>query len=72
MGNASSLPRIFSEEKRIGHFRELWIALAESESELGLNINKEQINELKENLQYWELQLKEKKKPLTFEILLPI
>ncbi|MBO5327757.1 MAG: adenylosuccinate lyase [Clostridia bacterium] len=37
----------FSEEKRISLWRKLWIALAESEMELGLNITKEQVEEMK-------------------------
>lgn len=38
---------IFSEENKFRLWRKLWIALAESEKELGLNITDEQINELK-------------------------
>lgn len=37
----------FSDDKRFGLWRKLWIALAESEKELGLNITDEQIAELK-------------------------
>ena len=37
----------FSDEKRFGLWRKLWIALAESEMELGLNITPEQVAELK-------------------------
>ncbi len=37
----------FSDEKRIRLWRKLWIALAESEMELGLNITPEQVAELK-------------------------
>lgn len=37
----------FSDEKRFILWRKLWIALAESEMELGLNITKEQIDEMK-------------------------
>lgn len=37
----------FSDEKRIGLWRKLWIALAESEMELGLNITQQQIDEMK-------------------------
>lgn len=40
----------FSEQKRIGLFRRLWLALAESEKELGLNITDEQISELRDHL----------------------
>ena len=45
----------FSDEKRFKLWRKLWIALAESEMELGLNITQEQVDELKayaENIDY--------------------
>ncbi len=38
---------IFSQEKKFRTWRKLWIALAETEKELGLNITDEQIEELK-------------------------
>lgn len=38
---------IFSQEKKFTTWRKLWIALAETEKELGLNITQEQIDELK-------------------------
>ena len=38
---------IFSPDKKFKTWRRLWIALAESEMELGLNITQEQIDELK-------------------------
>ena len=41
------MAQAFSDEKRIKLWRKLWIALAESEMELGLNITKEQVNEMK-------------------------
>lgn len=37
----------FSDEKRFRLWRKLWIALAESEMELGLNITEEQVGEMK-------------------------
>lgn len=37
----------FSDKKRFGLWRKLWIALAESEMELGLNISEAQIDEMK-------------------------
>lgn len=40
---------IFSQDKKFTTWRKLWIALAESEKELGLNITDEQIAELKEH-----------------------
>ncbi len=39
----------FSDEKRFKLWRKLWIALAESEMELGLNINQAQIDEMKQH-----------------------
>jgi len=41
------MQRCFSDEKRFKLWRKLWIALAESEMELGLNITKEQVDEMK-------------------------
>ena len=38
---------IFSPDKKFRTWRKLWIALAETEKELGLNITDEQIEELK-------------------------
>ena len=40
---------IFSPDMKFKTWRRLWIALAESEMELGLNITQEQIDELKEH-----------------------
>jgi adenylosuccinate lyase len=40
---------VFSPEKKFRTWRKLWIALAESERELGLDITEEQILQLKEN-----------------------
>lgn len=41
---------LFSDEMKFRTWRKLWVALAESESELGLNITEEQINELKSHI----------------------
>ena len=41
---------IFSQDKKFTTWRRLWIALAEAERELGLNITEEQIAELKEHV----------------------
>lgn len=41
---------IFSDDMKFTTWRKLWVALAEGEKELGLNITDEQINELKENI----------------------
>ncbi len=54
---------LFSDEKKFKTWRKLWIALAESEKELGLNITEEQIEELKlhsEDINYEVAEKKEK------------
>ena len=40
---------IFSPDKKFRTWRRLWIALAETEHELGLPVSQEQIDELKEH-----------------------
>jgi adenylosuccinate lyase len=44
---SGEMAEIFSEKRRIGLFRRLWIALAEGEAELGLDITDEQIAEMR-------------------------
>lgn len=44
---SKEMAQSFSDDKRFGLWRKLWIALAESEKELGLNITDEQIAEMK-------------------------
>lgn len=44
---SKEMQHAFSDEKRFKLWRKLWIALAESEMELGLNITPEQVAELK-------------------------
>lgn len=41
------MQQLFSQDKKFKTWRKLWIALAESEKELGLDITQEQIDELK-------------------------
>lgn len=41
---------IFSDDMKFSTWRKLWVALAEGEKELGLNITEEQLNELRENI----------------------
>jgi adenylosuccinate lyase len=41
---------IFSNDNRFSTWRNLWVALAESEKELGLPISEEQIEEMKAHL----------------------
>ena len=42
---------LFSQDKKFTTWRKLWIALAETEKELGLSITQEQIDELKEHVE---------------------
>lgn len=54
---------IFSPDKKFKTWRKLWIALAETEKELGLDITDEQIAELKasaENINYEDAEAREK------------
>lgn len=44
------MQRIFSEDNKFSTWRRLWLALAESERELGLPISEEQIEEMKAHL----------------------
>ena len=44
---SAKMQYIFSQDKKFKTWRKLWIALAETEKELGLNITEEQIEELK-------------------------
>lgn len=44
------MQHIFSDDMKFSTWRRLWIALAESENELGLNITDEQINEMKQHI----------------------
>ncbi len=50
----------FSDEKRFRLWRKLWIALAEAEMELGLNISKAQIDEMKKYAEDINFELAEK------------
>ncbi len=44
---SKEMQKAFSDEKRFRLWRKLWVALAESEMELGLNVSQEQVDELK-------------------------
>ncbi len=47
---SEEMKRIFSPDEKFSTFRKLWIALAEAEKELGLDITDEQIEELKSHV----------------------
>ena len=51
----------FSPNKKFSTWRKLWVALAEAEKELGLNITDEQIKEMKENIYNIDYELAAKK-----------
>ncbi|WP_195339923.1 adenylosuccinate lyase [Fusobacterium sp. 1001295B_180824_G3] len=51
----------FSPDKKFSTWRKLWIALAESEKELGINISQEQIDEMKKNIHNIDYELAAKK-----------
>lgn len=44
------MQEIFSDDKKFSTWRRLWIALAESEKELGINITDEQLDEMRANV----------------------
>lgn len=52
---------IFSDEMKFKTWRKLWVALAEGEKELGLNITDEQIKELRDNIDNIDFELAEAK-----------
>lgn len=52
---------LFSDESRFSTWRKLWVALAEGEKELGLNITDEQIDEMKANIYNIDYDLAAKK-----------
>ncbi len=57
------MQNIFSPDEKFKTWRKLWIALAEAEQELGLNISKEQINEMikyKDDINYEVAESREK------------
>lgn len=47
---SKEMDSLWSNNSRYSTWRKLWVALAETEKELGLNITEEQINEMKSNI----------------------
>lgn len=47
---SADMQRLFSPDKKFSTWRKLWVALAESEKELGINISEEQIAEMKDKI----------------------
>ena len=58
---SEEMQQIFSPDMKFKTWRRLWIALAEAEKELGLNITDEQIEELKKNKDDINYDIAEKK-----------
>lgn len=61
--SSKEMSYLFSEDKKFKTWRKLWVALAECEMDLGLNITEEQVNELKanqDNINYEAAEKKEK------------
>ncbi len=56
---------LFSDDMKFKTWRRLWLALAESEKELGLNISDKQIQELKDNIDNINYEDAEKRERLT-------
>ncbi len=47
---STEMLHVFSDDNKFSTWRKLWVALAESEKELGINITDEQIAQMKENI----------------------
>lgn len=61
--SSKEMSYLFSDDMKFQTWRKLWVALAESEKELGLNITDEQIEELRSNItniNYEDAERKEK------------
>jgi adenylosuccinate lyase len=54
---SSEMAALFSERRKFGLWRRLWIALAEAEHELGLPVSREQIDELKAHVDDIDFQV---------------
>ncbi len=55
--SSKEMSYIFSDEMKFTTWRKLWVALAEGEKELGLNITEEQIKELRDNIENIDYEL---------------
>lgn len=61
---------IFSPDNKFITWRKLWVALAKSEMELGLNITQEQIDELEANVEIIDYEMaKQKEKELRHDVM---
>lgn len=67
---SEEMKKIFSPDKKFQTWRKLWIALAESEMELGLPITQEQIDELKEHAEDINYEVaKEREKQVRHDVM---
>ncbi len=48
--SSATMSRIFSPQKKFGTWRKLWLALAESQQQLGLTISDQQLQEMRDHL----------------------
>ena len=53
---SSEMQQIFSPQKRFGTWRRLWLALAESEAELGIDISDEALEQMRSALDTFDLE----------------
>lgn len=68
--SSDEMKRIFSSDFKFSTWRKLWLALAEAEQELGLNITDEQIKELRDNVDNIDFELaKEYEKKLRHDVM---
>ena len=56
---SKEMQHAFSDDKRFKLWRKLWVALAESQMELGLNVTQEQVDELKQYAETIDYELAE-------------
>lgn len=62
---SNEMSKIFSDDNKFSTWRKFWVALAETEKELGLNITQEQIDELKNHIYDINYDVAEKKEKET-------
>ena len=68
--SSEEMSYIFSDENKFSNWRKLWVALAESQKELGLDITEEQVKELKENIYNIDFELAaEKEKEFRHDVM---
>ena len=59
---ANKMSYIWSPQKKFSTWRKLWLALAESERALGLDITEEQVTQMAANLENIDFELAERKR----------